>query len=237
MKCTPGMEEFAGGVGPLDLHAEPANAVPAWKCHRPIAWPEPPWTCRDTVALVAEVVGCPQRSARAWLRAAGSLRSLAGEPLDAGGPTPRQRQRLLGALELARRAVLEGRVAMPLDEPSALVAWFRDLAMAATPQIGLAGLDGAGRLVVEQRLSGALRWQGPGPLLRPVLAAGATTLSVVAVVPAGAPLLRPDDAAFAQRLASASTLCEVRLADVVLLGDGRWLSLRQLGHLQEETLP
>jgi DNA repair protein RadC len=152
-------------------------------------------------------------------------------PWHAGGPTPRQRQRLLGALELARRAVLEGRVAMPLDEPSALVAWFRDLAMTTTPQLGLAGLDGAGRLLVEQRLSGALHWRGPGTVLRPVLAAGAATLSIVAALPPGAPLLRHDDVAFARRLAQASALCEVRLADIVLLGDGRWLSLRQMGHL------
>ncbi|MCP4868394.1 MAG: DNA repair protein RadC [Proteobacteria bacterium] len=71
----------------------------------------------------------------------------------------------------------------------------------------------------------------PRDVLEPALREGASALVVVHNHPSGDPTPSGEDIALTHRLAAASDLLGVALHDHVIIGDGRFASLAELGHL------
>ena len=195
------------------------------------------WTGRDTASLLATVMGCSRRQAARCLQEAGSLRGLGRwASWSCLGPE-RQRQRLLAMLELARRSVMEGRPRVGLEGPAALAAWFADLALLDESWTGVAVLDGGGQLVAEQRMTGRLQDLDAdlGRVFRPAVVLGAPSIGIVHSRACGVVVPGPAEVRFCQRSHAAAILVGLNLVDVVLLGGGRWQSLRAAGCLERAT--
>lgn len=188
-------------------------------------------------ALIACLLG-PSRSARTratgLLAQAGSLRALTRVAGHCPLLSPAERDRVLAALELGRRALVERRYGQRLLEASAVVAWCRDLALSEVEVLLVAGLDAAGRILVQHRMVGAVDGvqARPRDLLRPVIAAGAVALVLAHNHPSGAPQPSASDVAFTRRLQTAAQVCGLALLDHVVVAGGGWSSMRALGHLE-----
>ena len=167
---------------------------------------------------------------------AGSLRALMAavyRGVGVGPLAPGERERLAAAFELGQRALVERRPGVRLTDAPAVVARFRDLALADVEVLVAVGLDAGGRAVCEQRLVGGVDGvhARPRDLLRPVLAAGAVALLAVHNHPSGTPEPSAADVAFTRRLAEAARLCGLAFVDHVVIATGGWSSMRDRGLL------
>jgi len=71
----------------------------------------------------------------------------------------------------------------------------------------------------------------PRDVLEPALREGASALVVVHNHPSGDPTPSPEDLVLTERLGAAAELLGLALHDHVIIGDGRFCSLAELGHL------
>ncbi len=195
-----------------------------------------PWSGEPVEVLLGHLLGgsrtARQRAAK-LLHEAGSLRTLGRIAGQSPLLTPAERDRLLAGLELGRRALIERVPKQRLGGPEAIVARYRDLALAEVEILVVAGLDCAGRVRIEQRFVGTVDGVHlvPRDVLRLVIAAGAVALILVHNHPSGEPIPSAADLAFTQRVQRAAAVCGVQVLDHVVLAAGGWVSLRALGHL------
>jgi DNA repair protein RadC len=213
--------------------------VVAWQADLPAGTQDLPiWSEEPTEALVARLLGgsrtARQRSAQ-LVQAAGTLRSLGRVSQSSPLLTPDERARLLAGLELGRRALCERTQGQRIHGPEAIVARYRDLALAEVEVLIATGLDSAGRVLAEQRFAGTVDrvHAQPRDVLRTVIAAGAVGLVLVHNHPSGWPTPSAGDIAFSRRVRQAAILCGIQLVDHVILAGGRWVSMRALGHLDD----
>ncbi len=191
------------------------------------------WQQAGDAHLIAHLLGeALPRRAQLLLHHAGSLRALQPQILrNDTGLSPRQRDALLAAFELGRRALVEKSPGVALGDPQRVVARFQDLGLMEVETLIALGVDARKRAVVEHRMIGSVDGVAAKPrdLLRPVLAAGAVGLIAVHNHPSGDPTPSGSDIAFTQRLQQAASLCGVTLLDHIVIASGGWCSMRASG--------
>ena len=199
------------------------------------------WDPADTAALLARLLApgpAVRTRAERLLAEAGSLRGLAAPGRAGRWLAEDERLRILAALELGRRMLVERRPGDLLDTPRAVVARFRDLVLADVEVLVAVGLDPARRGIVVHRMIGSVDGVHARPcdLLRPVLSAGATGLLVVHNHPSGCAQPSASDLAFTARLRAAAQVCGIALVDHVIVASGGWTSMRAAGQLGREAV-
>lgn len=153
--------------------------------------------------------------------------SLVGAARDAALRSLKCGPRLLAALELGRRAWMlpspaGRRVRGPVDVAAIAAPRFTS----DEPPAMTIALDR--RLTVARLTSGAIE---PALVLRDTLGAGVTRVAVSLNKRGQRAAPTTDDTALAERLTAACALVDVKLLDVVLVGDDGFSSLRRLGLL------
>lgn len=193
------------------------------------------WQQAGDAHLIAHLLGeTVPRRAQLLLHDAGSLRALQPQILrNDSGLNSRQRDVLLAAFELGRRALVEKSPGISLRDPQKVVARFRDLGLLEVETLIALGVDASRRAVVEHRMIGSVDGVAAKPrdLLRPVLAAGAVGLIAVHNHPSGDSSPSRSDIAFTQRLQQAASLCGIALLDHIIIASGGWCSMRASGWL------
>ena len=142
--------------------------------------------------------------------------------------------RILAALELGKRAVATAAIHRPLiDGPDAaalqLVPFLSPL---AHEHVFVLVLDGQNRMIRRELIHrGAIDrcLVDPGSVLRPVLLAGAPALVLAHNHPSGDPTPSPEDVLVTHRVDDAARLLGLRLEDHIVVGHGRFASLRGSG--------
>lgn len=230
---------------PMDGGAEGEMAAEVWRRGAQPGGAVAP-ACLDVAsdaALVARMLdGGDQGSlrGRALLRAHGGWwglrRALAGRGAVAG-LRPLERARLLAALEIGRRGLVERVGRSVLNSPERVVARHRDLALCETEVLVALGLDAGRRLVCEHRMVGAVDGVQalPRDLLRPLIAAGATALIVLHNHPSGSCEPSQADRVFTRRLSRAAGVCGLPLLDHLIIAGGGWHSLAAEGELEDDA--
>ncbi len=195
----------------------------------------------DLVALVLGT-GAGGRSARTiasdLLDRFGGVGGLAGASPGAlaavRGVGPARATRLHAGLALGQRVRTDARVDMaPVDGPTAAARWFLP-ALDGLPQEELHALylDLRCRPLTYRRLSTGsdrLTVFDPRHILRPAVELGAASVIVAHNHPSGDPSPSPEDLRATRALATSCDVLGVRLADHLVVGGGRWESLRERG--------
>ena len=168
----------------------------------------------------------------------GSLRRLArSEPAaleSVPGVGPARSAALVAAFELGRRAASEpgrrsGRIRGPRDVHRRLGPALRDLRQ---EEFWALYLDTQNRVLEERRLTVGLLDVSlihPREVFRPALALPARSVLLAHNHPSGDPEPSPEDVDVTRQLAAAGELLGVPVRDHVVLGDGRYVSLRERG--------
>ncbi len=144
--------------------------------------------------------------------------------------------RVLAALELGARLATEAGAARPLLGSAAVVARYLLPRYAARPveTFGLLALDVRRRLRHEAVISvGCLTASlvHPREVFQEAIAGRAAAIVVFHNHPSGDPEPSAEDLALTRRLASAGALLGIELLDHLILGAGRYVSLRDRGAL------
>jgi DNA repair protein RadC len=205
--------------------------------------------CHGTSALssrelVALLVGSGSRRASALDVAdhllAGGLRGLAarslGEIEATYGLGRAKATRVLAALELAARLASEGRAAAPAFRTPAESAAYLLPRYASRPveTFGLLALDVRRRLKHEAVVSvGCLTASlvHPREVFQPAVVARAAAILLFHNHPSGDPEPSAEDVALTRRLAQAGALMGIEVLDHLVLGAGRFVSLKERGAL------
>jgi DNA repair protein RadC len=175
-----------------------------------------------------------ERLAGGGLRAiqAASLGELAGHE----GLGPARASRLLAALELGARAASEGRSPLPELRTPAEAARLLLPRYASRPveTFGVLALDVRHRLRREAIVStGSLTSSlvHPREVFQQAVLARAAAIVVFHNHPSGDPEPSAEDLSLTRRLAAAGTLMGIELVDHLILGAGRYVSLKERGVL------
>lgn len=192
--------------------------------------------------LVALLLGSGSRGASALDLAErivdGGLRSLAGrslaELLSAHGLGPAKATRLLAALELGSRLAVQGAADGPCFSSPAETARYLLPRYASRPveTFGLLALDVRRRLKQEAVVSvGCLTSSlvHPREVFQQAVVSRAAGLVVFHNHPSGDPEPSAEDVALTRRLAAAGGLMGIELLDHLVLGAGRYVSLKERG--------
>jgi DNA repair protein RadC len=195
--------------------------------------------------LVALVLGSGGRTgalgvANDLLRARGGLHGLVRSSCDemsavAGVGTAKAAQ-LLAAIELGRRTLTHAPGARVRLRTAGDAARFLLPAYGARPteHFGAVLLDSQHRVIRTSVVAvGTLNATivEPRDVFREAIAGGAAAVLVFHNHPSGDPSPSPDDLALTRRLAAAGTLMGVDVVDHLVLGDARYVSLREQGLL------
>ena len=136
------------------------------------------------------------------------------------------------ALRLAQAEVAEHRV---LDEPSRLMSYLHAvLARERIEQFRILFLDADGRLVADEaQARGTVNHTPvyPREVVKRALELGAAALVLVHNHPSGDPTPSREDLDMTAQVRQAAELLGVRIADHVIVGNGRWTSFKQSGLL------
>jgi DNA repair protein RadC len=194
--------------------------------------------------LVALLLGSGTRGQSALALAEGlvsdGLRGLAAQSLTGlegrHGLGRAKATRLLAALELGARLVGEPQESAPAFHTAEDVArhLLARYAARATETFGVLALDARHRLRHETTISiGSLTSSivHPREVFREAIAARAAALIVFHNHPSGDPEPSDEDIALTRRLASAGGVMGIELLDHIILGAGRFVSLKQRGIL------
>ena len=188
--------------------------------------------------LLALVLGSPPARARTLLEAHGPLRRLstrtAREIRKACRIGPVQAQRLVAAFALAKRLVGERlRPGVCFDSPQQIFEHFHGALRDKKREIFLVVLlDARHRVLREEVVSeGSLTSSivHPREVFLPAVRESAGAVVLVHNHPSGDPRPSEEDIAVTRRLVHASELLGIRVLDHVIVGDGRYASLRQEG--------
>ena len=194
--------------------------------------------------LVALILGSGSRRASALdvseaLLAEG-LRSLAGRTLPElegmAGLGRARATRILAALELGARLASEGRTAQPVFRTPADAARYLLPRYGARPveTFGLLALDVRHRLKREAVISvGCLTASlvHPREVFQEAVVSRAAALVLFHNHPSGDPEPSAEDASLTRRLAAAGSLMGIEILDHLVLGAGRYVSLKDRGVL------
>ena len=196
--------------------------------------------------LVALVLGsgCRNRDALAvaneLLTARGGLHGLSRSTADdlgrAAGVGPAKAAQVLAAIELGRRTLTQApQQRAQLLSPRETVAFLMP-AFGGRPveQFGLVLLDTKYRVIRTTVVSvGTLNSTvvEPRDVFREAALGSATAVVVFHNHPSGDPTPSPDDVELTRRLKAAGALLGIDLVDHVILGDGRYCSFKEMGHL------
>jgi DNA repair protein RadC len=178
--------------------------------------------------LVALVVGSGRARSGALtianevLRARGGLhglaRSTAGDLAQVAGIGPAKAARLTAALELGRRTLSHAPGArVRLSSP-------RDAAVYLMPAFGSRPVEQFGVVLLDSKHR---------VIRTSIVAVGTLNATVVQPRddPSGDPSPSPDDVDLTRRLAAAGALMGIEVVDHLVLGDARYCSLKELGHM------
>ena len=143
---------------------------------------------------------------------------------------------VVAAVELGRRTLMRApsaRVAFrsPRDVAAYLMPAFGAL---PTEQIGVVLLDTKHREIRTAIVAvGALNSAGalPRDVFRDATVAGAAAVVLFHNHPSGDPSPSPDDLRLTKHLAAAGTLLGIELMDHIILGETRYFSFKEMGHL------
>lgn len=231
-------EGLASSSAPRRVHDLPAEERPRERLARHGA---PALSSRELLALL---VGTGSRRTSVLDLAdsllASGLRGLAGRSLGELEAVPglgrAKATRVLAALELGVRLASEGRGPMPCLRTPEDSARYLLPRYGARPveTFGLLALDVRHRLKKEAVVSvGCLTSSlvHPREVFQEAVVARAAALILFHNHPSGDPEPSAEDIALTRRLASAGTLMGIEILDHVILGAGRFVSLKQRGVL------
>lgn len=227
------IREWPGGEGPRErLATDPAGALAS---HELLA-----------VVLGSGTAGRSAVEVAAGLlrRFDGSLRRMAvaepGELRDVPGIGPARAAAVTAAFELGRRLASEpgrrsGRIRGPRDVQARLGARLRDRRQ---EEFWVLYLDTQNRILLERRLTVGLLNASlvhPREVFAPAIAHSAAGVVLAHNHPSGDPEPSPEDLEVTRQLAASGALLGIPVRDHVVLGDGRYESLRERGWV--EPLP
>ena len=183
---------------------------------------------RSAVELASELLASAEGSLRRLARAEPA--ALEAVP----GVGPARSAALVAAFELGRRAAAEpgrrsGRIRGPRDVHRRLGPALRDLRQ---EEFWAVYLDTQNRVLEERRITVGLldvSLVHPREVFRPALALPARSVLLVHNHPSGDPEPSPEDVEVTRQLAASGELLGVPVRDHVVLGDGRYVSLRERG--------
>ena len=150
----------------------------------------------------------------------------------AGSVTPSQARRLAAAFELGRRVERAGRPARPLlRAPAAVAEIVAPLVRGLERETFLVLLlDGKHRLRRVERVSEGTLTSSlvhPREVFRPAIAEGAAAVVVAHNHPSGDPEPSAEDLEVTRRLLEVGRLVGIPVLDHLVVGEGRWVSLRE----------
>jgi len=149
-----------------------------------------------------------------------------------GIPVPRTVAGLRVETRLIRSRGYDPATAPQISEPAQAVALAAKLTQSDRERILVFYLSTQNRVLGIQQLSVGALASALAPvdaILRTALLAGAAGFIVVHNHPSGDPTPSGPDKDLHQRLTRAAELVDLRLLDSVVVGDGRWTSLRDRG--------
>jgi len=185
---------------------------------------------RDAIAVAEDLLAA----------AGGSVRALARQPIGALALVPgvgnAKAARVAVALELARRAAVEGGAAEPVIRSPADVhrlcgPVLRDLTV---EEFRLLVLDTQHRVVRNLLITRGLLDSSlvhPREVFRAAIAEAAAGIVVVHNQPSGNPTPSADDRAVTRQLADAGRLLDIPVYDHVIVGGGQYFSFAEAGLL------
>ena len=142
--------------------------------------------------------------------------------------------RICASIELGRRiatAAPERRLKM--DRPDAAADIFMDeMRHLQKEKISVAMLNTKGELIAKEEIaSGGLYCANTSPreLFSNAVRKGAYAVIIAHNHPSGDPSPSPDDISLTRRMAQAGQLLGIKLEDHIIIGDGRYVSLREMG--------
>ncbi len=192
----------------------------------------------DDERLLALLLGGARAGARALLDLHGPLRRLSTRTLSEISRVPRigcvQARRLAATFALAKRLVGERmRPGACFDNPRQIFEHFHGVLRDKKREIFLVVLlDARHRVLREEVVSeGSLTSSivHPREVFLPAVRESAGAVVLVHNHPSGDPRPSEEDVAVTRRLVRASELLGIRVLDHVIVGDGRYTSLRQEG--------
>lgn len=195
----------------------------------------------ELVALILRT-GCAGKRAReiaaSLLEQVGSLRALAEAPMASICRVPgiglAKAASLLAAIEIARRLMSPRALDEPICDSEAVYQRCRALGWLDVESLSVLALDARNRLlhrfcVARGSLLGcSFR---PRDVFAPLLRLPTRSAILVHNHPSGDPTPSAEDIALTERLSAAGRLLGIELLDHVVIGDGRYESLRDRGEL------
>jgi DNA repair protein RadC len=186
--------------------------------------------------------GCQKRGALTvandLLAARGGLHGLVqagcGELARVSGIGPARAAQIVAALELGRRTLAQRpRARVQLQSPQQAAAFLMPgYSGRPVEQLGVVLLNTKHRVLRTTALAvGALNSAGiePRDIFREAAVGGAAALVVFHNHPSGDPTPSPDDVEMTRRLVAAGVLIGIDVVDHIILGDGRYCSLKEMG--------
>ena len=187
--------------------------------------------------LLAIVLGGPDGASAAGAVLAGGLAGLAAAgPPDLPPMAPRRVARLLAAIELGRRVAsawpAEGwRIRAPADLAERLIPAMGHLEREELRSVLLNTKNTVTGMVTVYRGNLAGSSVRVGEVFREAVRRQSAAMVVVHNHPSGDPSPSAEDLRITRELADAGRLLDVELLDHLVIGHGRWVSLRALGAL------
>jgi DNA repair protein RadC len=194
--------------------------------------------------LLAVILGSGSRGAGALALAnmllvhvdgvAGFTRSTVLELQRVDGIGRARAAQVLAAVELGRRTLLRGTAVRPRMTSA------KEIARHLLPQFGASPVEQFGVVMLDTR-SHVLRVKivsigsldqtivHPREVFREAAAASAAAIVLFHNHPSGDPMPSPDDVALTRRLADAGDIMGIAVVDHLILGDGRFFSMREAG--------
>lgn len=171
------------------------------------------------------------------LRRTGGLHALARltpmELVQIEGIGPAKASRLAAAFEAGSRALVPRELAAPLTNSEAVFKRYGKALMSSPVERFLVvSVDAKNRPRVEREVArgGRMSCQvDPAEVFRILIAESASGAIFVHNHPSGDPDPSPNDLALTERLVAAGSLLEIRVLDHVIVGSGRYTSLRDAG--------
>lgn len=141
---------------------------------------------------------------------------------------------ILCAVELSKRLAKECKSSAPyFCRPNQLAAYFmEEMRNLETEHLYMAALDTSGRLLYDQAVfKGTIRYSvvNPREILRLALQHDASQYVILHNHPSGDPMPSHEDIDMTRRLSEASDLVGIPLTDHIIIGDNRYISLKERG--------
>lgn len=141
---------------------------------------------------------------------------------------------IMCAVELSKRLAKECKSSAPyFCRPNQLAAYFmEEMRNLETEHLYMAALDTSGRLLYDQAVfKGTIRYSvvNPREILRLALQHDASQYVILHNHPSGDPMPSHEDIDMTRRLSEASDLVGIPLTDHIIIGDNRYISLKERG--------